>query len=141
MVNEKELNDKIINKIQGVWDYYIKYEEDKDDKEFRENNLHLRYFDRHKLTECVDEALKKDNNGNYIYTPPAAQIKKIFENEKRKKNKGNPDKAFFYEFRMYPIYEELLSRMIDAVMLIYGIDGRKTKKFLRENTTPKKENN
>lgn len=134
MVNEKELNDKIIREIKGVWDYYVK-EEKKDDKEFRKNNLHIRYFDRHKLTECVDEALKKDNNGNYIYPPPAAQIKKIFENEKRKKNKGSPDKAFFYEFRRYPMYEELLSRMIDTVMLIYGIDGRKTGKFLRENTS------
>ena len=112
MVNEKELNDKIIREIKGVWDYYVK-EEKKDDK----------------------ESLKKDNNGNYIYPPPAAQIKKIFENEKRKKNKGSPDKAFFYEFRRYPMYEELLSRMIDTVMLIYGIDGRKTGKFLRENTS------
>ncbi|WP_304354377.1 hypothetical protein [Brachyspira innocens] len=84
MVNEKELNDKIIREIKGVWDYYVK-EEKKDDKEFRKNNLHIRYFDRHKLTECVDEALKKDNNGNYIYPPPASQIKKIFENEKKKK--------------------------------------------------------
>ena len=138
MVNEKELNDKIIREIKGVWDYYVK-EEKKDDKEFRKNNLHIRYFDRHKLTECVDEALKKDNNGNYIYPPPAAQIKKIFENEKIKKNKGNPDKAFFYEFRRYPIYEELLVRMIKATMLVYKIDGRKTGKFLRENTLSKEE--
>lgn len=137
MVNEKELNDKIIKKIKGIWGYYIKYEEDKDDKEFRKNNLHIKYFDLHKLNECVDEALKKDNNGHYIYPPPAAQIKKIFENEKTDKRGGNFEKAFFYEFRRYPIYNELLSRMIDAVMLIYGIDGRKTRKFLRENTQSK----
>lgn len=137
MVNEKELNDKIIKKIRAVWDYYIKYEEDKDDKEFRENNFHIMYFDLHKLTECVDEALKKDNTGNYIYTTSASQIKKIFENEKTDKKEGNPDKAFFYKFHRYPMYYELLERMIDAVMLIYGIDGRKTGKFLRENKLPK----
>lgn len=141
MANEKKLSDEILRTIKGVWDYYIKYEEDKDDKEFRENNLHLKYFDLHKLTECVDEALKKDNNDNYIYPPPASQIKKIFENEKTDKRDGNPDKAFFYEFRRYPMYEELLSRMIDAVMLIYGIDGRSIKKFLRENTPQKEDNN
>ena len=61
------INDEIINKIKGVWTDYIKNEEDKDDKKFRESNFHIQYFDKHKLIECVDIALQKDDKGN-LYT-------------------------------------------------------------------------
>ncbi|TKZ26812.1 hypothetical protein [Brachyspira catarrhinii] len=131
MENTKK-EDIILQKLRGIWYNYIIKKEKQSNREMRLNNIHLSGYDYHKASLAVDEALKKDSDGNYLYSK-YEQLEMIFQYEKTEDREANQDKSFLYNLTSYDDYDEVFMDMVSAVSYELDIEFKRKRKEKNKN--------